>query len=390
MKKTLATILVLSLIVALSACGELATPQKQNSPTTAATQPNQAQPNTPVEQNDQKVTKEQAIELALLEAGISKDAATRIEAELDEKKNEIVWDVDIETLEKEYSYSIGAADGDVKETEVEKEEQPAVQETLPPTQPPVQETEPAQTQAPKQPISKESAIELALKAAGLTKEAVTDLEAELDKERDGLYWEVSFETREKEYDYDIHAYDGTVVKAEVEKEDDRGTVKETKPATQPPATEPAAPAVTKEQAIENALKAAGLTKEQVTELEAELDKERNGLYWEVSFETSGKEYDCDVNASNGTVVKVETEKEDEKPQATQPVQTAITKEQAVEIALNAAGLAKEAVRELEAELDEEGKVALWEVSFETATTEYSYEINAESGKIVKAESEKND
>ena len=37
-----------------------------------------------------------------------------------------------------------------------------------------------------------------------------DLEAELDQERNGLFWEVSFETKQKEYDYEIHAYDGTV------------------------------------------------------------------------------------------------------------------------------------------------------------------------------------
>ena len=79
---------------------------------------------------------------------------------------------------------------------------------------------PAPTQPPtEQTISKERAIEIALQAAGLTKEAVSDLEAELDKERNGLFWEVSFETREREYSYEINANDGKVAKSESERND---------------------------------------------------------------------------------------------------------------------------------------------------------------------------
>ncbi len=68
-------------------------------------------------------------------------------------------------------------------------------------------------------ISKERAIEIALNAAGLKREAVYDLEAELDRVREGLLWEVDFETKEQEYAYDIDATDGTVVKVEREKND---------------------------------------------------------------------------------------------------------------------------------------------------------------------------
>ncbi len=391
MKKTLATILVLSLIVALSACGELATPEKHNTPTTAATQPTQAQPETPVAQNNQTVNKEQAIEIALQEAGVSKDTVTEVEAELDQEQAQLVWEVEIKTQGKEYSYNVQAANGTVEKVEIEEEKQPAVQETVPPTQPTIPETKPEETQAaPQQPISKERAVEIALQAAGLTKAEVTDLEAELDKERNGLYWEVSFETREKEYDYDIHAYDGTVVKVETEKEEEYPAVQETRPVTKPAATEPAKPTVTKEQAIEIALKAAGLTKAEVTELEGELDKERSVPVWEVSFETREKEYDYDIHANDGTVTKAETEKENEKPVATEPVKPTVTKEQAIEIALKAAGLTKDEVAELEAELDKERGGPVWEVSFETREKEYDYEINANDGKVVKAESERND
>ena len=149
MKKTLATVLVLSLIVALSACSALrATEQKQTSPTAAALQ------------------KQRSVQ--------SQTASPATAAPT----------------------------------------QPPA--TTPPTQARQSVTTPP-TQA--QTISREQAIEIALQAAGLTAEAVYDLEAELDRERGGLYWEVDFETRQTEYSYDIHAYDGTVTRVEKERND---------------------------------------------------------------------------------------------------------------------------------------------------------------------------
>lgn len=68
-------------------------------------------------------------------------------------------------------------------------------------------------------ISRERAIELALKAAGVDKASVFDIEAELDRERGGVVWEVDFDTREYEYSYDINAKDGSIVKVERERND---------------------------------------------------------------------------------------------------------------------------------------------------------------------------
>lgn len=350
MKKTLVTVLVLSLIVALSACGELATiQQKPTTPTTAATQPETKQPETP-----------------------ATVAATQPQQQTQPQTQPAQPETKPEA------------------PETAPPTQPEEPETVPPTQPATAKE--VQTQpATEQIISRERAVEIALQSAGLTEEAVSDLEAELDKERNGLYWEVSFETARKEYDCDIHAYNGTVVKVETEKEEERPTAQPTTPPTQPVQTQAVdKKAISRDKAVEIALNAAGLKKTEVKDLEAELDKERNGLYWEVSFETAQKEYDYEIHAYDGTVTRVETEKEDQKPVATEPVKPAISKSQAVEIALKAAGLKKADVAELETELDEERRVPVWEVSFETRQVEYSYEINAENGKIVKSESERND
>ena len=76
---------------------------------------------------------------------------------------------------------------------------------------------------------------------------------------------------------------------------------------------------------------------------------------------------------------------DEKPPEKEAL--SVTRERAIEIALADAGLKKDAVRELEAEYDREREGDRWEVDFESGKYEYSYEIDAVSGKILEREKE---
>ena len=54
-------------------------------------------------------------------------------------------------------------------------------------------------------ITRDRAIEIALKEAGLKREDVYDLDAELDREQNGTYWDVDFDSGDYEYSYDIDA-----------------------------------------------------------------------------------------------------------------------------------------------------------------------------------------
>lgn len=67
-------------------------------------------------------------------------------------------------------------------------------------------------------VSRERAIELALDNAGVALEEVRDLEAELDREYGGVYWEVDFEHGGYEYSYDINTTTGEITKAYRESE----------------------------------------------------------------------------------------------------------------------------------------------------------------------------
>lgn len=67
--------------------------------------------------------------------------------------------------------------------------------------------------------------------------------------------------------------------------------------------------------------------------------------------------------------------------------TQLTKDQALAIALQKAGVQKEQLRDLDIELDLERGIPVWEVDFEAGITEYSYDVDAYSGEIVKREKE---
>ena len=58
-----------------------------------------------------------------------------------------------------------------------------------------------------------------------------------------------------------------------------------------------------------ALNHAGLNKTQIYDLEAEIDRERGGTYWEIDFESGNLEYSYDINAQTEEIRKLEKERD---------------------------------------------------------------------------------
>lgn len=65
-------------------------------------------------------------------------------------------------------------------------------------------------------ITKETAINAALAHAGLERNKVRDLKCELDRENGVMVYEVEFESGLYDYEYDIDAYTGKVLKSKKE------------------------------------------------------------------------------------------------------------------------------------------------------------------------------
>ena len=75
-------------------------------------------------------------------------------------------------------------------------------------------------------------------------------------------------------------------------------------------TEPKTVQITAKEAVAAALAHAGVTETQVRDLEAELEKERGELYYEVSFEAGPYDYEYLIGVDSAEVVHFEKEIDD--------------------------------------------------------------------------------
>ena len=119
----------------------------------------------------------------------------------------------------------------------------------------------------------------------------------------------------------------------------------------------------------------------------------------------GGEYEYKIDAYTGAVLErkyegadgtdddtiaPQPEKPDRQPDAPSGQKTDIGYAKAKSIALNHAGVKQDAVYDMEMELDEEDGILVYEVEFKSGNMEYSYEIDAASGAVLKHESERDD
>ncbi len=171
-------------------------------------------------------------------------------------------------------------------------------------------------------ISATEAENIALNHLGMTRENIRFERTEIDHERGKLVWEVEFEKENKEYSFEIDAVTGKILREEIEPERKPSSKSVTEPpvteapVTEPPATEPpasekpTATEITREEAINIALSEAGLSREQVRELEAERDYERGVLVYEVEFEHGRNEYSYEIRVSDGKILTHSVEIDD--------------------------------------------------------------------------------
>ncbi|MGN0135509.1 PepSY domain-containing protein [Anaerotignum sp.] len=220
-------------------------------------------------------------------------------------------------------------------------------------------------------IGLKKAKEIALKDAGLKESEVIFVTAKADYENGRKEYDVEFYCDGVEYDYEIDAETGKITDFD---KDFEGKL--------PAATDE----ITSDEAKEIALKHAGLKESEVTKLKVKRDRDDGVVKYEVEFKTSEAEYEYEINAETGKILKVEKEEETMKSTETD----VITAEEAKEIALKHAGLKESEVTKLKVKKDKDDGIVKYEVEFETGKTEYEYEINAETGKILKAEKEIDD
>ncbi len=317
------------------------------------------------------ITSEEAIAAALAHAQIT-DTQYKALAEMDYDDGMMLYEIDIFYNNTEYEYEINAETGAIVKYEKE-----AIKDN---TQTPSVDGNPDGYKF----VTKDDAVNAAIAHAGVDKAAVTQLRTELDTDDKTPHYDVEFMVGNVEYEYEIASATGEVIKAEKETEkEDRHESNIT------------ANLISKDEALAIAYKDAGVKAEDVYVIKCELDKDDGKYKYDAEFKVGNTEYDYEINAVTGKIVDKDVETENRPSggnngEATDVSEAGITRDKAIATALSHAGLSANEVTELECEYEVERGKQLYEVSFKNGRTEYDYEIDANTGDILKSEKEIDD
>ena len=234
-------------------------------------------------------------------------------------------------------------------------------------------------------IGADKAKMFAFADAGVDPVAAENVRTEFDFEQGHFIYDVEFTANGTEYGYWIQASDGSVVKKKIELIGAGGS------------KTGITAAITQKDARKIALEDAGLTEAEVTISAEKLDTENGVAVYEVDFVKGNVKYEYDINAMTGAVYSKSSEStavpSTEAQTAAVNATVAPTAEnrsnnnyigleRAKAIALGNAGLSAASVTFTEAKPDFDDGVPNYDLDFYTATHEYDYEIDAQTGAIM--------
>lgn len=292
--RTFILFLIASLVITLSAC-QAAGPATGG--TAGTTEPEATKPT-----EAQLLTAQEAQAIALTEAGFTAEQVTFLRTEYDVDDGVKEYEVEFRVEDWEYEYTIHAETGAILSTD--KDHEPKPTEPAPtepvPTEPTVP-AEPAPTEPAPKRITAEAAEDIALNCAGLNRADVRFERTEYDEDDGAPHYEVEFDYKGWEYDYEIHALTGAVLSAP----------KETRPPDHEViATEAAPEGITAQEAEDIALAHAGLSRADVRFERTEYDVDDGVPEYDIEFYADGWEYDYEIHAETGEILSSDKDRDD--------------------------------------------------------------------------------
>lgn len=166
-------------------------------------------------------------------------------------------------------------------------------------------------------IDAEKAKNVALESVGVSSEKATFTKVELEKYENPVVYEIDFYTASHEYDFEIDAKTSEIIEknsealnnTEKENETVSSKGKVTKKESDNSADRGDYIGVSKAKNI--ALKHAGISKSKASFFDAKLDTEDGIRVYEVEFVSGNDEYEYEINAVTGEILKYDKEYMDE-------------------------------------------------------------------------------
>lgn len=257
-------------------------------------------------------------------------------------------------------------------------------------------------------ISVDDAKAAAYAHAGVSASDVTFAKTDFDSEHGVMVYEVEFYANNVEYEYDINAQTGEVVKYSQENT-----------GASAPVTTVSGDYIGEAAAKTAALSHAGVSEADVCWLQADFDRDDGAYVYELEFAANGLKYDYSVNALTGEIVKFEQEQTGNLAgngngssgtnagtgvnagtgnqygngygsSGSANASDFIGEAAAKSAALSNAGVSESDVTRIKCELDRDDGTYKYEIEFDVGRMEYEYEVDAYTGAILKAEHDYDD
>lgn len=235
------------------------------------------------------ITLEKAKAIAFSDAQVKESELTALKTELDTENGRKIYEIDFTSSSGfKYEYDIDAYTGEI----IKKELKDKTSQTKP-------NTEKTDTESK---TTAEQAKTIALNHAGVKAENATFKKVKMNTHKGRPVWELKFFTGDAKYKYEIEVSNGQILLSDKNYFDyDSDDSNEYNNNVKKP--EISAEDISREKAIEIALKHAGVAMADARFDEVDLDHDDGYTVWEIEFDAGQFEYEFKIDAKNGNILK---------------------------------------------------------------------------------------
>ena len=297
---------------------------------------------------------------AYAHAGVAQADAQLISVEMDVEAGRMVYEVEFLSGGLAYEYDVDAVSGEIVKSS--SEDRGAL-------------TAGAADGAD---IGSDAALAAALAHAGVAQAQANGIRVDRDREDGRLVYDIDFISGELEYDYEIDAATGAVIKQS--REQYRG-------ASGGGSIPASSTDIGSDAALAAALAHAGVAQADATGVRVEREYDDGRVVYEVDFYAGSVEYDYEIDAATGAVLKSSRETYGSAPSGGASGAD-IGGEAALAAALAHAGVAQADATGVRVEREYDDGLLVYDVDFYAGSVEYDYEIAGADGTVLHSSEER--